>query len=219
MSDLRLAVFDVDGTLVDSQHNIVAAMEAAWRRFGLPDPDPTAVRRVIGLPLVEAVATLIPDLKGEAHVELGEFYKQAFFELRQRPDHSEPLYPGAAEALAYLKDGGWILGVATGKSRRGLDAVLVRHHLESWFTTLQTADDGPGKPDPFMLEQAMLEAGASPAETVMIGDTTFDMLMARGAGTDAIGVSWGYHESEELQEAGARVVLASFAELPLILNP
>jgi phosphoglycolate phosphatase len=97
--------------------------------------------------------------------------------------------------------------------------VLVRHHLESWFTTLQTADDGPGKPDPFMLEQAMLEAGASPAETVMIGDTTFDMLMARGAGTDAIGVSWGYHESEELQEAGARVVLASFAELPLILNP
>lgn len=213
MSQPRLAVFDCDGTLVDSQHNIVAAMSEAWRLHGLQPLPASAVRRVVGLPLLDAIASLHPFGSHEVHLSLTENYKQAFHNLRQRPDHHEPLFPGTCEALAALEDAGYLLAVATGKSRRGLNATLARHGLEDRFMTLKTADDGPGKPHPHMLLEAMAESGASPESTMMIGDTVFDIEMARHAKVHSIGVSWGYHDPAELHDAGAAAVIDAFDEL------
>jgi phosphoglycolate phosphatase len=216
-SRLRLAVFDCDGTLVDSQHAIVTCMAAAYAAEGLVAPTPDAVRRVIGLPLLECMARLSPDHPEARHARLTEAYKEAFFALRQRPDHHEPLFEGALAALQQLEDAGYLLGVATGKARRGLVAVLERHGLGGRFVTLQTADLPPGKPHPAMLQRAMAETGVDAENTVMIGDTSFDMLMARSAGVRAVGVAWGYHPIEELRAAGADAIITRFDELPGIL--
>jgi phosphoglycolate phosphatase len=213
-SRLRLVVFDCDGTLVDSQHVIVSCMLQAYAAHGLSAPDAAAIRRVIGLPLLECMARLSPEHPEDRHVLLTEAYKDAFFASRQRPDHHEPLFAGAASALDRLAGQGYLLGIATGKARRGLDAVLDRHDLARRFVTLQTGDRGPGKPHPAMLERAMAETGVAPEDVFMIGDTSYDMLMARSAGVHAIGVSWGYHPAEELRAAGAHAVIGSFDELP-----
>lgn len=215
---LRLAVFDVDGTLVDSQHNIVAAMAAAFAVHGLTEAPAAAVRRVIGLSLVEAVAALLPASPPEMHLRLAISYKEAFFELRKRPDHHEPLYPGALAALTILAADGWLLGVATGKSQRGVRAMIERHGLDGRFLTIQTADEHPGKPHPAMLIAAMSQAGASPDGTVMVGDTAYDMLMARNARTAAIGVAWGYHAPAELRDCGAASIAEEYAGLPGLLR-
>lgn len=214
---LRLAVFDCDGTLVDSQHAIVACMAAAFAAEGLSPPEAAAVRRVIGLPLTECMARLSPEHPAPRHLRLTAAYKDAFFALRQRPDHDEPLFDGAVAALDRLEENGFLLGIATGKARRGLVAVLERHGLSRRFVTLQTSDVAPGKPHPAMLERAMAETGIAAEDTVMIGDTSFDMLMARNAGVRGIGVGWGYHPSEELDAAGAHAVVASFRELSDVL--
>ncbi len=214
MSDLRLVMFDCDGTLVDSQHVIFAAMNHAFDRHGMACPDMNAVRRVVGLGLVEAIEALMPALGREAHVALAESYKNAFGELRHDPLHAEPLFPGVREALAALADAGYLLGIATGKSQRGLASTLKLHGLGDLFVTLQTADDAPSKPHPGMLENALRVTGARASDTVMIGDTVFDIHMARNAGVHALGVSWGYHAPEELTEAGARHVLGEYAGLP-----
>lgn len=214
---LRLAVFDCDGTLVDGQHMIHAAMAAAWAAEAL-DVAPTieAVRRVVGLELVTAIAMLLPDGDAPRHARMAEAYKAAFFAARQQGG-VDPLFPGCREALAALERDGWLLGVATGKARRGLDAVLALHDLAGHFVTRQTASDAPGKPHPGMLERAMAETGVGPGETVMIGDTTYDMEMAGNAGVPAIGVAWGYHAPEELRAAGARRVVADFPDLVSLL--
>jgi phosphoglycolate phosphatase len=208
-----LAVFDCDGTLVDSQHNIVAAMTEAWRAFGLEPLGGGAVRRVVGLPLVDAIAILFPDGERRDHIALSDLYKEAFRTLRQQPDHQEPLYPGAVEALDSLEADGVLLAVATGKSRRGLVATLDRHGLAQRFTVLKTADDAPGKPNPDMLLAAMNETGATPKSTVMIGDTVFDIEMAVNAQIPAIGVSWGYHDPTELVSAGANEIVERFGDV------
>jgi phosphoglycolate phosphatase len=214
---LRLAVFDCDGTLVDSQHAIVACMASAFSQEGLEAPTIADVRRIIGLPLAECMARLVPG-EGARHDRLVEAYKDAFFRLRQQAGHDEPLFEGALAALAAVEADGWLLGVATGKSKRGLLAVLERHGLERRFLTLQCGDMGPGKPDPAMLERAMAETGVTAADTVMIGDTTFDMVMAQRAGVRGLGVEWGYHDPAELVAAGAHATIASFAELPAALT-
>ncbi|MBF0560905.1 MAG: HAD-IA family hydrolase [Alphaproteobacteria bacterium] len=215
----RLAVFDVDGTLVDSQHNIIAAMTEAFRVHDLGTPRPEDVRSIIGLSLVEAVAALLPDAEPERHIKVARTYGDAFGVLRQRPDHSEPLFPGAVEALDALSAAGLRLGIATGKSRRGLRVMLDRTGLRDRFVTLQTADDGPGKPHPAMLVAAMAEAGVAPEHTAMIGDATFDMIMARAAGARAIGVGWGYHAAADLEQAGAETVVTGFGDLlPAVLR-
>ena len=213
MSQPRLAVFDCDGTLVDSQNNIVAAMTASWRANELQPLPATAVRRVVGLPLLEAIVSLHPQGSREVHLSLVDNYKDAFYSLRQQPDHREPLYPGTVEALDAMEEAGYLLAVATGKSLRGLNATLERHGLADRFTALKTADDGPGKPHPHMLEEAMTEVGADPASTVMIGDTVFDIEMARNAQVRSIGVSWGYHDPAELLASGASGVIDEFDEL------
>jgi len=199
-NDPRLVVFDCDGTLVDSQHLIVTAMTRAFEAHGVALPERQAILSIVGLSLPQAVAQLVPDAEmGDVHI-LSEAYKAAFKDLRQEPDHHEPLYPGARETVEALAgDPSVLLGVATGKSLRGLEIVLGHHGLREHFFTLHTADDGPSKPHPHMLEEAMRAAGVPPEATVMIGDTTFDMEMAKSAGARSIAVSWGYHNEAALR--------------------
>ncbi|VXD00618.1 HAD-IA family hydrolase [Sphingomonas sp. AX6] len=211
----RLALFDCDGTLVDSQANIYRAMEEAFGQAGLDLPDRNAIRRIVGLSLVEAVATLIPDAEPDLHVHLAQCYRDRFIEMRRSGGMAaEPLYDGIAETIEALDATGWVLGVATGKSDRGLHLLLDHHGLKHRFVTLQTADRHPSKPHPSMVEMAMAEAGATPETTVMIGDTSYDMAMAVAARAHPLGVSWGYHAPEELVAAGAIHVLDHASAIP-----
>ena len=215
---VRLAVFDCDGTLSDGQAAICAAMAEGFAEAGLAAPDPHAVRRIVGLSLPSAIARLAPDETPEAHARAVAEYKQAFFRARERGAVHEPLFDGVAALLARLHAGGWTLGVATGKSDRGLHGCLRMHGIFDLFVTLQTADRHPSKPHPAMLETAMAEADARPADTVMIGDTVYDIEMAVAAGARALGVAWGYHTAEELLAAGAEAVAATPRELEEMLD-
>ena len=218
ISSTRLAVFDVDGTIIDSQHNIVASMQSACETSGIAAPGPAAIRAIIGLSLPVAVARLLPDLDPQTLEIIAEAYKRCFLTRRQNPDHEEPMFPGAMRTIDALAADGWLLAVATGKSRRGLLAMLDHHGLQGRFMSLQTADDNPTKPHPAMLQKAMAEAGALASETVMIGDTSYDMQMGREAGARSIGVGWGYHPEQALLEAGAERVVASYDELLPVLT-
>jgi len=215
----RLAVFDCDGTLVDSQANICVAMEEAFSRARLIPPPRAAIRRTVGLNLVEIMRTLLPDGDAALHAAMVQDYRTTFFRLRESGAMlQEPLFDGMIDALDTLAAAGWIFGVATGKSDRGLNHVLAHHGIAARFVTLQTADRHPSKPHPSMIELAMAEAGAVPQTTVMIGDTSFDMEMALAAGTRAIGVGWGYHSVDDLIAAGAEAIAETTADLPLILE-
>jgi phosphoglycolate phosphatase len=214
----RLVVFDCDGTLVDGQHAIFAAMTEAFGDHRIAPPPPAAVRRVVGLPLAEAVQRLVPEADSARVAALAQAYRDSFLRLRQSPGHYEPLFPGVVETLDGLLEKGFLLAVATGKSRQGLSATLERHDLLRRFTILKTSDDGPGKPSPHMLICAMSDAGAEPGSTVMVGDTVFDMEMARSAKVPAVGVGWGYHEGAELEAAGAAAVVREFGELPALIE-
>lgn len=211
---LRLAVFDCDGTLVDSQHSIIDSMRAAFEAHTHPLPEDESIRRIVGLPLRDAIGQLLPDFEDEEHGRVENSYIEAFHDLRSQGKVADPLYPGTLDAIKHLEEAGWLLGIATGKSSRGLLATLETHGITGRFQTLQTADTAPGKPNPDMLFNAMRETGAEPENTVMIGDTTFDMEMAVSAGTLAVGVAWGYHPHEKLKSVGANVVIHEFTELP-----
>jgi phosphoglycolate phosphatase len=210
---LRLAVFDCDGTLVDGQAGICAAMEAAFARFGLPLPPRNAVRRAVGLSLPQAIARLRPQTNDNERRLLVDAYKTAFRAARESGELEQPLYPGIADLLGRLARAGWLIGVATGMSRRGLDHCLAVHGIANHFVTRQTADAHPSKPHPAMLEAALNETGVAARDAVMIGDTVFDMAMAVAAGVPALGVDWGYHERTELIEAGAGAVADDPAQL------
>lgn len=215
---MRLAVFDCDGTLVDGQADVCWAMERAFTRAGLTPPDSHAVRRIVGLSLPAAVRSLAPSLTDEQNRAVTEFYRSSFRARREEGLLDEPLYEGIAELLHTLHGAGWSLAVATGKSDRGLAACLASHNIAHLFTSLQTADRHPSKPHPAMLEAALFEAGALPAQAVMIGDTSFDMLMARSIGVAAIGVGWGYHGTAELLASGAGRVVETAADLAAALK-
>ena len=215
----RLAVFDCDGTLVDSQVNICVCVEHAFGRAELVVPSRDAIRRIVGLSLVEAMAALYPTGPDELHRMLAADYKAAFFALRTSGElDEEPLFDGIATVLQELADDGWMLGVATGKSDRGLAHILAQHDVAHHFVTLQTADRHPSKPHPAMLAAAIAEAGAAPETTAIIGDTSYDMMMAVNGGARAVGVTWGYHPHDELLEAGAHVVATEVAHLPRLLT-
>ena len=213
-SPLRLVVFDCDGTLIDSQHMIVAAMNHAFDAHGLENLPREKVLSIVGLSLDEAIETLVPHVDLAIRRRVTESYKGAFHELRARKDLAEPLFPGVREALDALhaRDD-TVLGIATGKSQRGLRHALELHGLRDYFVTLQTADDAPSKPHPEMLLRAMREAGAEAANTILVGDTSYDMAMARAAEAHAFGVDWGYHDPAALDAAGAHLVISDFAAL------
>lgn len=198
-------VFDCDGTLVDSQHVIIEAVSMAFAAHAIERPDDQAIRHIVGLSLHEAMAALLGEDRAGAAPALAESYRQAFFDLRRRDGHRhEPLYGGIRETLDALRNADVLMGVATGKSQRGLRAILEHHGLKDHFISLQTADHHPSKPHPAMLRAAMEDAGVTASRTVMIGDTSYDMMMARAAGAVPLGVGWGYHAPDLLKEAGAQ---------------
>lgn len=215
---MKLAVFDCDGTLIDGQASICAAMERAFAELGLPCPDRGAVRRAVGLSLPQAARQLLPDHDQHTHHAVADSYKRHFRAAREAGELSQELFPGIAALIDGLRADGWTLGVATGMSDRGLAHCLATHGLSAHFVTLQTADRHPSKPHPAMLEAALAEAGAVPGEAVMIGDTSYDMAMARDAGVRGLGVAWGYHSPRELLAAGAAHVAQSPADLAGLLR-
>lgn len=217
MQKLKLIVFDCDGTLVDSQHMILEAMTVAFGQHSLPAPEAEDVRRVVGLSLFTAVATMLPDHDDAKVEQVVDSYRNSFMELRQR-NIEEPLYEGTREALIGLKDRGFLMGVATGKSARGLRHTLEIHDIGHHFITIQTADGNPSKPHPEMLEKAMAEAGAEAHNTLMVGDTSFDMQMSRNAGVRGLGVGWGYHPKQELFDAGAADVIDRYGDMIPLLD-
>ncbi|QPH52509.1 HAD-IA family hydrolase [Pontivivens ytuae] len=213
---MKLAIFDMDGTLLDSQALIVGAMQAAFSAEGLAVPDRPRILSIVGLSLPVAMSRLAPQHDAEA---LSAAYRSAFVQMRAEMggEAAVPLYPGAVEALTALDTAGWLMGVATGKAKRGVDHVFAAHPIGHHFMTVQTADLHPSKPHPSMVETALAEAGVEARDAVMIGDTTFDIEMGRAAGVRCIGVSWGYHAVTALHDAGAHHVISHFDELAPLL--
>ncbi len=216
--ELRFIVFDCDGTLVDSGHNVVSTMQGAFEAENLPPPADSDIRQQIGLHLLEVIENLHPEGERDAHLRLREHYRDVAHAKQDSDDLSEPLYPGCEQVLRDLHARGAVLGVATGKGRRGLIHTLENHGLSEIFTCLKTADDGPGKPHPQILEDAMAEVGANPWNTVVIGDTIFDINLAINAKAHGLGVSWGYHPPTELERAGAHAVANTYDEIPKLLE-
>lgn len=216
---LRLVIFDVDGTLIDSQAHILAAMARAFEGVALPVPDRDAVLGVVGLSLPVLVDRLAPDADAVTRVQIVEGYKQGFADLRAEGEASlSPLYPGARALLDDLtaRDD-TLLAVASGKSRRGMAHVIEMHGLEGVFHSVQTADDHPSKPSPEMIRAALAETGVDARDAAILGDTAFDMEMGRNAGIHPLGVTWGYHDRKRLVRAGAADLLEDFgAVLPCL---
>ncbi len=210
---VSLILFDCDGTLVDSQYVIVETMNRTFRAQGLAPPTAEQTRAIVGLSLENAMGILAPHLASADHRCLADLYKEHFAKLRLAEDFDEPMFEGASDTLERLSALDVMLGVATGKSLRGLRMVLEHHGLRDRFVTLQTADFHPSKPHPSMVEKAILETGASVEGTWLVGDTTFDMEMAVAAGVRPVGVSWGYHPEAALREAGAETVVDRFEHI------
>ncbi|MGR3455880.1 HAD-IA family hydrolase [Pseudooceanicola sp.] len=214
MMQPRLVIFDVDGTLSDSQGHILAAMADAFAAVGQPLPPRAVVLSIVGLSLEVAIARLAPDLSPAEHTAMIAGYRAGFRSRREAGGvAATPLYPGIREVVEGLAaQPHTVLGIATGKSMRGLEALLDGHGLRRHFVTMQVADHHPSKPHPSMLMTAMADTGIGPERSVMIGDTSFDMDMARAAGMAGIAVGWGYHPARELGSATMHVATA--AELP-----
>ena len=209
---MKLAIFDVDGTLSDSQAHIIASVTYGFTEVGLPVPERGRILSIVGLSLPEAMAQLAPEATAAQRAGVVEAYKASY--NLQRLAQPAPLYPGAVETLDRLAGrADMLLGIATGKSRRGLDALCAHHGIGGYFCTRQVADDHPSKPHPAMIGAALREAGVEPGAAVMIGDTTYDIEMGRAAGVATIGVAWGYHPVADLRAAGAGVIVEDFAAL------
>lgn len=207
-----LALFDLDGTLVDSRRLIHAAMDEAFRVNGLGGCAYDHVRKIVGIELSQAIRMLLPHDANAALAD-GVFntFRETFVRLREEDASLESLYPGARDLLDTLATNGWVLGVATGKPRRGLDHILTAHDLGGVFATLNTSCTGPGKPDPRMVHDALRETGTLPEACVMIGDTSHDIAMAVNAKVRGAGVTWGFHTREEIAAAGAHDIHDDFA--------
>jgi phosphoglycolate phosphatase len=214
---MKLVVFDIDGTLVDSQNLIVVAQRRAFASLGLPAPSRSLALSVVGLSLNEAFDMLT---EGRGPTEaLAKGYKEAWTQLRAESDDHDPLYPGAHDFLRELAAREHcLLGIATGKSRAGVTRLFERYGWRELFATVQTADDAPSKPAPDMFLRTLAETGVSVRDACMVGDTTFDMHMAHGAGAHAIGVGWGYHRHDKLRKAGASAIVENFDGLRAALE-
>ncbi|NRP12850.1 Pyrophosphatase PpaX [Aliiroseovarius sp. xm-m-379] len=216
MSDLKLVVFDVDGTLIDSQDFIVEAMSRAFAEMGVAIPTRKEILSIVGLSLHDAIATLVPAMPEPDVARAAEGYKDMFIKLRAEKggEAAAPMYPGARAVLEQLHARDEVLlGVATGKAKRGLDHAYQAHDIGHFFLTSQTADNHPSKPHPSMLHATLAETGADAQRAVMIGDTTFDISMGVAAGFRTIGVTWGYHDTQQLLAAGADLLIDSYDAL------
>ncbi len=211
--NIRFAAFDLDGTLLDSAASIVEGVSACWEACGFPAPQADAVRRIIGLPWEESVIALLPDAGRREFERIRAYHEDVRLGRRSRPARREALFPGARATLRALEEDDYVLGIVTSRSGNRLNELLEAHEIGEHFFVIKTADMGPGKPAPHLLLQAMADIGAVASDTVMIGDTTFDIEMAINAGARAVGVSWGVHEVGELEAAGAHRIVASFTEI------
>lgn len=190
----ELLVFDWDGTLMDSAESIAESLQAACAELNLPVPSMAQARHVIGLGLTDAMQYLLPDLPRTEYAKVVDRYRVHFL----RRDGGTTLFQGAAAMIRELHDAGFLLAVATGKSRRGLDRALAATGIGAYFHMTRCADEGFAKPHPGMLQAVMESLMATPAATLMIGDTTHDLEMAQAAGVAALAVTYGAHEREAL---------------------
>lgn len=205
-----LIVFDWDGTLMDSEAKIVGCMQAAAVDVGIPDPGTEAIRDIIGLGLSEAMQVLFPEQTTIRRAELVEGYRRHFLEF----DTTEtPLFPGVRQGLTKLAEHGYLLAIATGKARRGLNRVLDDTGMRHLFTSSRCADEAFSKPHPKMLDDILDETGIDAGRTLMVGDTVYDMEMARNAQVAGLAVSYGVHARERLLNCGALACLDSFPEV------
>lgn len=209
---MALIIFDLDGTLIDSVALIVETVTDAFAAIGEPVPTEAAIRSISGITARDAMAILAPDAPQDRVDQILESYRRHY--LERAGVTREALFSGSLAALDRLQQRpDTILAVATGKGYRGAVTLLERHDIIGRFHSIQTPDHNRGKPDPQMIETAMEKAGATPTDTVMIGDTVHDMRMARAAGVHALGVAWGYHTVFDLNEAGADMIIEDFAAL------
>jgi phosphoglycolate phosphatase len=209
---MRLVIFDLDGTLIDSVQHFVETVTDSFTAIGQPVPDETTIRSVSGITAWDAMALLAPGSTPDRVTAILDSYRKHY---RARAGvQREPLFAGALDLLDRLQaDNGTILAVATGKGYQSAITLLERHGIIGRFESIQTPDHNRGKPDPQMIETAMARVGADRRQTVMIGDTIHDMRMARAAGVGGIGVSWGYHPTADLQREGASVLVDRFDDL------
>lgn len=217
---MKLVLFDCDGTLVDSAHLIHEVMVRTFRHFALDEPLPAATHAIIGLTLDVAIARMrgLETVDAQSQAMMAH-YKSIFAPTRLEAGFQEPLFDGIDAVMAALSlEEDLILGAVTGKSRRGLDLVCQTHGWSNTFFVSRTADDCPSKPHPAMVLECCAAAGISPADTIVIGDSIYDMEMAKAAGAKAIGVSWGYGAVPDLQNAGADVIALTSAEIPVLIR-
>lgn len=205
----QLIVFDWDGTLMDSAGAIVRAIQGACRDLELPVPPDSRARHVIGLGLTDALQHAVPELTEARYPEMIEAYRQHYLS----GDHELELFEGAAALIAQLRDAGYWLAVATGKSRLGLDRALQHCGLGPSFHATRCADECRSKPHPQMLEELMNEFGIDPSAALMIGDTSHDLLMAQNAGVDGVAVTYGAHTPEYLESFSPVTSVGSIGEL------
>jgi phosphoglycolate phosphatase len=208
--DYKLLIFDWDGTLANSVGRIVEAMHVASDRSGLARCDDFAVKGIIGLGLPEAICSLYPDIDDDALVVFRQHYADHYIALEAEPS---PLFEGVVHTLETLKGEGYRLAVATGKARRGLDRVLKAHGWDDYFDITRAADETASKPHPLMLEQILAHCGVEPAQALMVGDSSFDLQMARNAGMGSVAVSYGAQSIEALKAFEPRLAIDHFPEL------
>lgn len=213
---MKLAIFDVDGTLLNSRDEIIHSMNSGMGAAGLPELETAHILSIVGLSLPIAVAQLLPGATPDLHDRVEAGYRAAYLASRSAGVLS-PFYPGAMDCLDALTAQGVQIGIATGKTKRGLMALLEAYGITHRFVTIQTADGHPSKPHPAMLQSALREAGAQPSQAVMIGDTSFDIEMACSAGISGYGVSWGYHPVDTLHASGATMVAPDYPSLTAAL--
>ncbi|MEX3016730.1 HAD-IA family hydrolase [Gymnodinialimonas hymeniacidonis] len=213
-----LILFDVDGTLLDAGDLIARTMIEAFLAAGEAPPRTADVRSIIGLSLPEMVAHLADKQSADLQAKILSGYRLRYFDLVEQEETPE-VFPGADKALRRLREAGFVLGLTTGKARRSTEFMLSDNNWGQYFHTVQCADDNPSKPDPTMVRRAMMATGRSIGETLLVGDSRYDMRMARAAGIRAVGVNWGYNQGVELLSEGAICVARDFEHLAALLLP
>ena len=216
--NLKLALFDYDGTIVDSAIMIVEGAIAAFRICGLPDPDPKKVRENIGKPLAIALDEYMPPGFNVTPNEISEAYRSWYAEQGRLGLQNEPLYPGVVELLKELKTDDWLIGIATNKSRIGLTNGLAKHSLSDMFDITLSTDENIPKPNPAMAIKAMNDLGVDKENCVMVGDTINDIGLGVNAGIISIGVTWGYNDKNLLTSAGADHLVDDANELSVLMK-
>jgi len=214
---LRLVIFDLDGTLIDSAGGIHSCILKSLERHALPPVSFDFVRGGIGLGLAAAWKRLVPEADEEMVIALTDTYREFFLASRAAGEEQDPLFPGTKEALVALDQAGHLLGIATNKGRPGVHHALDLHNLDGLFVVIRSAHDGHPKPHPDAIHDILAKTGVEARHTVFVGDTETDMLTAENAGVAALGVAWGYHSPETLRRTGARAIAQDFSELPALV--